>query len=214
MKRVPLRKCRRCVHFRRETCHLADLEPCTFVPTDEAKDSQMRTRLGWIATAIAAVAIAAIILFAGCKKKPEPTFVPKWSQVSAVELLRNQHKGELTEWQMLQMAIIWTESKANPLAVGSSGDYGLYQMTDVYVREVNRIAGTDYAHEDAFDPEKAVEIFNTMQGAKNPHYDLDMAIYYHNKNSTYKQTVLKNLELARRYEMCRKLIVNYANRTK
>ena len=166
----------------------------------------MRTRLGWIATAIAAVAIAAIILFAGCKKKPEPTFVPKWSQVSAVELLRNQHKDELTEWQMLQMAIIWTESKANPLAVGSSGDYGLYQMTDVYVREVNRIAGTDYAHEDAFVPEKAVEIFNTMQCAKNPHHDFELAVYFHNKSPQYLNRVRANLEFIRRYEAARKAV--------
>lgn len=163
----------------------------------------MRTRLGLIDTAIVIAIIAALLAFGGCKKKPEPTFIPKWS---AVELLRNQHKDELTEWQMLQMAIIWTESKANPLAVGSSGDYGLYQMTDVYVREVNRIAGTDYAHEDAFDPEKAVEIFNTMQLFKNPHHDFELAVYFHNKSPQYLNRVRANLESIRRYEAARKAV--------
>ena len=201
-RKIPLRLCRKCPYFH-GYCPLNDLDPCIMAPSEEER---MRTRLGWIATAIAAVAIAAIILFAGCKKKPEPTFVPKWSQVSAVELLRNQHKDELTEWQMLQMAIIWTESKANPLAVGSSGDYGLYQMTDVYVREVNRIAGTDYAHEDAFDPEKAVEIFNTMQLFKNPHHDFELAVYFHNKSPQYLNRVRANLESIRRYEAARKAV--------
>lgn len=39
-----------------------------------------------------------ISLLAGCTPKPEPVEPPHWS---AVELLRNQRKEELSEWQML-----------------------------------------------------------------------------------------------------------------
>lgn len=163
----------------------------------------MRTRIGLINTAIVIALIAALLAFGGCKKKPEPTFIPKWS---AVELLRNQHKDELTEWQMLQMAIIYTESRFEPSALGANQDAGLYQLTPIYIREVNRVAGTDYAHEDAFDPEKAVEIFNTMQEIKNPGHDFELAVYYHNKSSAYLNKVRQNYELVRRYEAARKAI--------
>lgn len=103
-------------------------------------------------------------------------------------------------------AIIWTESKGNPDAVGSNGDYGLYQMTEPYVREVNRVAGTDYAHEDAFDPEKAVEMFALLQGYYNPEKDTDKAIYFHNKSDAYKRKVTENLMLIERMEAARRAV--------
>ena len=198
--RISPRICKKCPLYH-GYCPLTDLDPCIMAPTEEEK---MRTQLGLLATAIAAVVIAAILLFAGCRRAPEPEpIVPKWS---AVELLRNQHKDDLTEWQMLQLAIIWTESKANPSALGANQDAGLYQLTPVYVREVNRVAGTDYAYEDAFDPDKAVEIFNTMQQFKNPGHDFELAVYYHNKQPQYLNKVRQNLELVRRYEAARKAV--------
>ena len=80
-------------------------------------------------------------------------------------------------------------------------------MTPIYVKEVNRIDGTDYAHEDVYDPDKAIEIFGKMQDAKNPEHDIDTAIYFHNKSASYKRVVLENLELIKRYETFRAKLV-------
>ena len=109
----------------------------------------------------------------------------------------------LSEWELLQLAIVYTESKFRPEVTGKNQDGGCYQMTPIYVREVNRIAGTDYAHEDVYDPDKAIEIFGKMQDAKNPEHDIDTAIYFHNKSASYKRVVLENLELIKRYETFR-----------
>ena len=197
--KIPLSRCRKCPLYHGH-CPLNDLDPCILAPDE---DAQMRTQLGLLVTLIAGVVIAAIIIFAGCTPKPKPQpIVPKWS---AIELLRRQ-RGELSPWEKLQLAIIWTESKGNPDAVGSNGDYGLYQMTEQYVREVNRVAGTDYAHEDAFDPEKAVEMFALLQGYYNPEKDTDKAVYFHNKSAAYKRKVTENLMLIERMEAARRAV--------
>ena len=145
-----------------------------------------------------------ISLVVGCTPKPEPVEPPHWS---AVELLRNQHKEELSEWQKFQMAIIWTESRANPNAVGKDNDGGLYQMIPVYVEEVNRVCGTSYTHADVFDPDKAIEIFNAMQGYYNPGKDFDTALRYHNRSEAYKRTVMQNYELICRMEDVRSKLI-------
>lgn len=199
--RVPKWKCSRCNRWRNGRCPLEDLEPCSFVyhPDEKAKDKFLA-----LATIVAGAIIAASLLFLSCTpKKPEPQFIPKWS---AVQLLRQQHRNELSEWEMLQMAIILTESRFNPDATGAAKDAGLYQMTPVYVAEVNRVAGTDYVHADAYDPDKAVAMFAALQGHYNPSRNTDTAIYFHNKSAAYRQRVLKNLELIRRYEAARKAV--------
>lgn len=145
-----------------------------------------------------------ISLLAGCTPKPDPIEHHHWS---AVELLRNQRKEELSEWQMLQLAIVYTESKFRPDVTGKNQDGGLYQITPIFVKEVNRIAGTDYTHEDVYDPDKAIEIFGKMQDAKNPGHDIDTAIYFHNKSANYRRVVLENLELIKRYETFRSKLI-------
>ena len=144
-----------------------------------------------------------ISLLAGCAR-PEPVEPPHWS---AVELLRNQHKEELSEWDQLILAIAYTESKFRPDAVGSSNDSGCLQLVPIYVAEVNRLYGTSYTIEDAFDIGKSLEMYELMQAAKNPSRDLNTAIYYHNKSEAYRQVVLRNLELIRNYEAIRKQLI-------
>lgn len=150
-----------------------------------------------------------IIILAGCTKPslPEPVIPPPYPKVSAVQLLRAQHPQELTRWQKLQMAIIWTESKANPKAIGRDNDGGLYQMVPVYVEEVNRVCGTHYTHDDVFDPDKAIEIFNAMQGYYNPNKDFDTAFRYHNRSEAYKRVVMQNYELICRMEEVRAKLI-------
>lgn len=120
---------------------------------------------------------------------------------------RHKATHELSEWQMLQLAIVYTESKFRPDVTGKNQDGGLYQITPTFVKEVNRIAGTDYTHEDVYDPDKAIEIFGKMQDAKNPGHDIDTAIYFHNKSANYRRVVLENLELIKRYETFRSKLI-------
>ena len=152
--------------------------------------------------AIHLITYPAIIVCAILAGRPAPAPETTPAPRSVVQMLRAQH-GTLSPWEELQMAIIYTESRFDPAAVGTCQDFGLYQMTPIYVTEINRVAGTDYAHEDAFDPGKAVEMFNAMQDYYNPTRDTDTAIRYHNRSAAYRAEVLRNLELIRRYEAAR-----------
>ena len=134
-------------------------------------------------------------------KKPEQ---PAAEKISAVQLLRSQHQEDLTDWQVLWLSIAYTESRFNPDAVGKANDSGILQITPVYVDEVNRLYGTDYDIQDAFDVDKALELVALLQAKKNPSKDIDTAIFYHNKSVVYRDAVKKNMELIRRYEAFRK----------
>lgn len=117
--------------------------------------------------------------------------------------------SELDEWEVLKLAIIKTESEFNPLAVGKTNDFGIFQITPIYVKEVNRILGEErYTHEDAFSPMKSIEMFNIMQGKHNPHKDIERAISLHNPTATsaYSVKVRKNMAEIERYETLRKSV--------
>ena len=113
----------------------------------------------------------------------------------------------LSDWNTLQLAIAMTESEFNPKAVGKTNDYGIYQITPIYVKEVNRLLGKQaYTHNQAFDIEKSVEMFNVMQSFKNPNQDIETAIYFHNKAPWYKKKVMRNYETVKRYEALRSVL--------
>ena len=157
--------------------------------------------------ALAIIAGCIYGIFRGAKNHKEETQeVPKYS---AVQLLREQHRDELTPWELTIMAIFWTESKCNPNAVGKAGDLGAMQLVPIYVREVNRISGRNYAHTDAFSIRKSLEMYHTMQGRYNPSCDLDLAIYYHNKSAAYKAEVERNKAWIKRYEAARNEVVDF-----
>lgn len=123
-----------------------------------------------------------------------------------------QPADTLSDWEVLQMAIAFTESRFKADAVGKSGDSGIYQIMPIYVREVNRLSGDErYTHEDAFDIGKSIEMFNTLQGFKNPEHDIELAIRHHNKSAAYRRTVLENCEMVRRYETLRSALKDYRN---
>ena len=160
--------------------------------------------------------ILALAVIAGCivgiirgAKNHKEALAPEVPKYSAVQLLREQHRDELTPWELTIMAIFWTESKCNPNAVGKAGDYGIMQMLDCYCREVNRISGSNYAHTDAFSIRKSLEMYHTMQGRYNPSKDLDLAIYYHNKSAAYKAEVERNKAWIKRYEAARNEVVDF-----
>lgn len=119
----------------------------------------------------------------------------------------------LTEWDMLQLAIIKTESGFRQYAIGDSGDLGLYQMTEVYVEDVNRIAGERlYTHDDAFDIRKAMEMFDIYQKHYNPDMDAEKAIRLHNPGGDsigYMGKVIDNMNQIRKYERIRQNFTHY-----
>jgi len=148
------------------------------------------------------ILLLTIALLAGCSRTTEHLIMANSPQL---EFSASQ-ADTITDWAKLQLAIAMTESEFKADAIGTQGDYGLYQMRAIYVAEVNRVCGTDYKHEDALDPDKAVEIFNAMQGYYNPTKDFDTALRYHNKSSAYKRKVFENLAFVERYEAFRGLL--------
>ena len=206
--KIPTRYCKRCVKYNRKFgCTLPDLSPC--IRAEEIVDERAKDRFLAVISLVV-IAVCAFVLLYGCKpKKPEPQFIPKWS---VTEMLRKQ-RNELSEWQMLILAIAFTESRFNPDAVGNDDDGGILQLVPIYVEEVNRISGTDYSHSDTFDIEKSLEMYELMQAHYNPERDLEKAIYYHNKSESYKKKVIENLTLIRRYEAVRSKLNSYGTET-
>lgn len=210
-KRININKCRRCVHYNGTMCVLEDLAPCRFRRTPEAENERAKDIFLVVAFFVAVLFCVLLWLAEGRRvadQQPAPEAENHWS---AVELLKEYHgqKDGLTEWEKLQLAIILTESKGNPDAVGKDGDYGLYQMRECFVEEVNRISGSNYSHEDAFDMDNAIDMFNRLQSHYNSEKDIEKAIAYHNHGSAYRATVLRNLELVERMEVVRQKLIEY-----
>lgn len=160
------------------------------------------------AVLIAVFCVAIVLPFAAARGvEEEPVEAPVPEKISVVQLLHQQHQqpqGELTDWQVLQLAIAYTESRFNPAAVGKAQDSGILQITPVYVAEVNRIYGTSFVLQDAFDPVKSLEMWDLMQAHYNEGRDLERAIALHNRAPQYRAAVLQNMEWIRRYEAFRK----------
>lgn len=117
----------------------------------------------------------------------------------------------LSDWQVLEMAIAFTESRFKKDAMGKAKDTGILQIRPIYVDEVNRLTGYNFTIEDALDPCLSLEMFNLMQEHKNPGHSIDTAIYFHNKSPYYKKTVLENVDLIRRAEEMRRIIINFGD---
>lgn len=117
----------------------------------------------------------------------------------------------LTEWQILQMAIIKTESEFNSTAIGKGKDIGIFQITPIFVKEVNRILDTTiYYHTDAFNIQKSIEMFNIYQNKKNPSHEINKAIRIQNPRGetiNYSERVLKNYRYICNLEEIRKEII-------
>lgn len=106
----------------------------------------------------------------------------------------------LTDWELLELAIIKTESNFDPFAEGKTNDKGIFQVTPIWIEEVNRIAklnnlNIEYSHEDAYDIQKSLEMFNIIQSYHNPNHSINKAISIHNsKDKEYRKRVLQNFE--------------------
>lgn len=76
----------------------------------------------------------------------------------------------------LSWAIAKVESNFNVLAVNPlSGARGLLQITQPTIDEANRLSDSKYSLEDAWSPEKSIEIWQLLNKHHNPEYELDKA---------------------------------------
>ena len=163
----------------------------------------------------AAVA-AGVVILANCILQitsaghPKRGNDPEPPQQSAVQILRKLHSQELSDWDRLTLAIALTESHCNPAAEGSAQDVGILQITPIYAREASRLSGTDYSHADARDIDKALAMYEIVQGHYNPDHDQAEAIRRHNPGAGpgYAAEVRRNLQLVERYEAVRSAILS------
>ena len=115
----------------------------------------------------------------------------------------------LSEWNIFTLALIKVESEYNNKAVSSIGAKGYFQMTPIYVKEVNRIHKTNFTFDQVTDFDKAYEIFDLMQKAHNPDYNMDRALELHNgKHDWYSKRVYQEMRNIRMYEDMRSKIKN------
>ncbi len=117
----------------------------------------------------------------------------------------------LTDWNVLQLAIMMKESRFNPDAQGRTNDYGIFQITPIYVAEANRLSEGNYTLEDAFSIEKSIEMFGIVQGRYNPDQSIERAIHHHNPgaSSGYARVIKDNIVFIQRYEAARTALLEY-----
>ena len=157
--------CQYCARFRDGFCHLDDLAPCRPVirgdgpqpaPCTPEETERAKTRVLAFVVAFF-LAIAALLLLANRYRPADRDSSPveRREPVSTTAILRERNRAAespLSEWQLLTLAIMYTESRFQPDALGTAQDSGILQLRPCYVQEVNRLAGTHYTPEDAFDP--------------------------------------------------------------
>lgn len=116
----------------------------------------------------------------------------------------------LSDWQILLLGMAMTESEFYPTARGKNDDWGILQLTPIYVAEANRVTGERrWSHEDAWSISRSLEIFNAVQEHRNPEGDLSKAIRLHNKAGWYEGRVIDHMAFVRRYEAMRAEVVDY-----
>ena len=100
------------------------------------------------------------------------------------------------------------ESNFDPTAESSVGAKGYFQITPIYVAEVNRVHKTNYIYEEVVSSfEQSYEVFTLMQEAYNSEYNMDEALRLHNgDHKWYKKRVYKEMDAIERYEEMRQMV--------
>lgn len=124
---------------------------------------------------------------------------------------RNQAKEDsLSEWNMFTLALMKVESNYEPTAVSSVGAKGYFQITPIYVDEVNRVHKTNYKYDEvvkSFD--LSYEVFTLMQEAHNVEYNMDEALRLHNgDHKWYRRRVYKEMDAIMKYEEMRQMVMS------
>ena len=114
----------------------------------------------------------------------------------------------LSDWDMFTLALMKVESNYEPTAVSSKGAKGYFQITPIYVEEVNRVHKTNYNYDEVVKSfEKSYEVFTLMQEAHNKEYDMDEALRLHNGDRKwYRRRVYKEMDAIMKYEEMRRMV--------
>lgn len=130
------------------------------------------------------------------------------ASLASVEQELMASKCNLSDWDMFTLALMKVESEYKPNAVSSVGAKGYFQITPIYVEEVNRFHKTNYVYEDVVRSfELSNEVFNLMQEAHNKDFSMDKALVLHNGNHKwYKKRVYKEMKDIKRYEEMRQMV--------
>lgn len=100
---------------------------------------------------------------------------------------------------LMAQAFSMQESKENPKAVSPCGKYvGCLQMSEIMVREANRILGEDvYIYDDRLSRHHSYEMFRVVMEHHNPLLDLDRAVDIWNRGAplSYRNNVKNNFTM-------------------
>lgn len=124
------------------------------------------------------------------------------------ELEEKNLTDSLSEWNKFTLALMKVESNFDSTAVSSVGAKGYFQITPIYVAEVNRVHKTNYIYEEVVSSFKqSYEVFTLMQKAHNSEYNMDEALRLHNgDHDWYKKRVYKEMDAIERYEEMRRMV--------
>lgn len=116
----------------------------------------------------------------------------------------------LTEWQVFVMALIEVECERNPNVKSNKNAIGPFQITEVYVSEVNRLYNTNFIFEDAWNLNKSIKMFELMNDYYNPNRDINKAIQIHNPGagSWYAKRIKERMKLIKFSELVRSELTN------
>lgn len=125
-------------------------------------------------------------------------------------IIAKEKEQQLTDWDMFTLALMKVESNYDKTVVSSAGARGYFQFMPVYVKEVNRIHGTNYKFEDVINSfQQSYEVFTLMQKAHNKDFSMDKALTLHNGNREwYHRRVYQELETIKKYEEMRQKVKN------
>lgn len=105
----------------------------------------------------------------------------------------------LSDWQVFVMALVEVECERNPKAKSNKNAIGPFQITPIYVKEVNRLYSTNFTFEDAWNLDKSLTMFNLMNDHYNPSKDIDKAIKLHNPGAGkwYSDRIKQRMKMIR-----------------
>ena len=108
----------------------------------------------------------------------------------------------LTDFELIELAIIWQESKGNPNPKHSDGkSEGILQITPIYVKEANRILGkSKYTLHERRNLLKSHEMFLVVQNYHNPEKDVKKAVLLHNNGKRYFDEVMDRYNCLKLYQ--------------
>lgn len=105
----------------------------------------------------------------------------------------NKIDVHIADWHIFLNAMMYVESRGDPLAVGKTNDAGVLQLTPIYVKEANRVLGENrFTLADRFDKYKSIEMFSIINEKYNPERSFYKAMRLHNPNApdSYRKAIL------------------------